>query len=82
MVADRNPTSYTYAEAAGILHELGFKLANPAGGGSHRLWRRGPAIVGLVNAGSGAVRPVYIRKMIRTLEQHDLLPPENDDALD
>jgi len=86
MVADRNPKSYTYDEAAGILEQLLFDPPrNPSG--SHRKFRRGIAdpaapsgergvIIGLVDAGSGKMNPEYIKQMVQTLRDNGLLPPD------
>jgi hypothetical protein len=86
MVADPRPNSYTYDEAATILANLGFKLAGKPKG-SHRRWRlalpdpsveggKRTIIVGLVDRGTGPLKPVYIKEMIRTLSANNLLPPE------
>ncbi len=84
MVADADPRSYSYEEAAGILLQLGFSPpARPSG--SHRKFRievddptdstrkRG-IIVALVQKGRGNVKPKYITVMIRTLRDNKLLP--------
>lgn len=86
MVADHEPRSYTYQEAANVLKRLGFQ--GPAKTtGSHRRFRvevedsavpggkRG-VIVGLVEHGSGPVKAVYIRQMVQTLRDNRLLPPD------
>lgn len=83
MVADRKSRSYSYADAAGILERLGFELASK--GTSHRKWRRRMpdgndpnktrlVVIGLVEAGSGTMKPEYLKQMIDTLEQEGLLP--------
>lgn len=86
MVADPDPRSYTYDEAAGILGQLGFAPPKKKKrGGSHRKFRlevddpsaehgkRG-VIIGLVDSGSGTLKPVYIIQMVSTLRANDLLP--------
>ena len=78
MLSDSSPTSYTYAEAAGILARLDFALA-PTCGGSHRKWRRKLAdgtviVVGLVEKGSGTMKSYLIRDMIQQLRIHGLVP--------
>lgn len=86
MVADRKGRSYTYGDCVRILTHLGFELA-PNSGTSHRKWRRhiGDSadpnkqrliVVGLVEAGSGALKPEYIKHMIDTLEEAGLVPLE------
>lgn len=85
MAADPDPRSYTYDEAANILSNLGFLKAK--GGGSHRKFRYSmvnpdspkpvqSVIVGLVEAGSGCLKPAYIVQMVRTLRENNLIPPE------
>ena len=81
MVADPNPRSYYYEEAATVLNHLGFALAKPTGG-SHRKWRRSletetgrrTVIIGLVERGSGTMKPEYIKDMVAQLRANDLLP--------
>jgi hypothetical protein len=81
MVSDPNPRSFTYEEAASVLGNLGFHLAKP-GGGSHRKWRRvveaaegkRTVIIGLVEKGSGTLRPEYVKDMVRILRENGLLP--------
>lgn len=80
MLSDSIPTSYTYSEAASVLTRLGFELA-PTAGGSHRKWRRRvdddtSVIIGLVEKGSGHLKPYLIRDMIVQLQQHDLIPTD------
>jgi hypothetical protein len=85
MVADPKPRSYTYEDAASVLSHLGFELANPKPRGSHRLWRisiekaheKRTVYVGLVEAGSGNLKPIYVTKMVRILQENDLLPSED-----
>ena len=84
MVADSDPRSYTYDEAARILVNLGFAPPKKSGG-SHRKFRieiadpgtesgkRG-VIVGLVESGSGTLKPVYITHMVSVLQSNNLLP--------
>ena len=84
MVADEDPRSYTYEEAAGILLHLGFAPPTKARG-SHRRFRieiddpgdttrkRG-IVVGLVEKGRGRLKPRYISEMVRTLKENNLLP--------
>jgi len=83
MVADSNPRSYTYQQAATVLGHLGFALAKPTGG-SHRKWRRAldvprnapprSVIIGLVEKGTGTLKPEYVKDMIRILRENNLLP--------
>ena len=82
MASHPKPVNYTYADATRVLENLGFALAH-GDGGSHRTWslvRSGqpPLIVGLVDAGHGTLKSVYIRKMIGTLREAGLLPDEVD----
>ena len=84
MVADPDPRSYTYAQAAGILVHLGFSPPHKPGG-SHRKFRielqdpkakggkRGVTI-GLKEAGHGTLPPKYITAMVQTLRENNLLP--------
>ena len=78
MLQDTDPRKYTYDDAAGVLQQLGFTLA-PHGDGSHRKWRyRGVeglvVVIGLVEKGSGTLKPVYIRDMVKQLRDNRLLP--------
>jgi hypothetical protein len=84
MLADADPRSYTFDQAATVLHQLGFVMAKPSGG-SHRRFRlqivdQGPpitkrtVIIGLVDSGKGALKPVYIKEMVRELRENHLLP--------
>jgi len=80
MATDVAPTSYTYQDAGSVLSHLGFELA-PHGSGSHRKWRhRTPSgntvIIGLVEKGSGTLKPYLIRDMVAQLRENDLLPPD------
>lgn len=80
MLTDASPTDYTYDDAASVLSHLGFKLA-PPGGGSHRMWRlRTPkgntVIIGLVQKGSGTLKPYLIRDMIAQLRANNLIPAD------
>lgn len=88
MVADPDPRSYTFDEAAKILVNLGFAPPKKPKG-SHRKFRievsdpdaesgkRG-VIVGLVDSGSGTLNPVYITEMVSTLQSNGLLPTGED----
>ncbi len=81
MVSDPDPREYTYDQAARVLDRLGFTLA-PVGGGSPRKWRyRSPdgttvVVVGLVDRGSGTLKPIYIREMVQQLQANGLLPSD------
>ena len=83
MLTDASPTTYTYDQTASVLEHLGFALA-PRSGGSHRKWRLrtqdGRVVVsGLVEKGSGTLKPYLIRDMVAQLEAHNLVP---DDLLE
>jgi len=76
MAAHPKPVNYTYAEAAKVLRNLGFTLSDSEG--SHRVWKkridaRTTIRVGLVEAGHGTLKSVYIKEMIRTLRAYGLL---------
>lgn len=84
MVADRRPLSYTYHQAASVLQQLEFELETP-GATSHRKWSRviaDPAApggkrtvtIGLNAKGKGPMKPGYVREMVRTLQENNLLP--------
>jgi predicted RNA binding protein YcfA (HicA-like mRNA interferase family) len=80
MLADAYPVGYTYAEVAAVLAALGFEVA-PSRGGSHRKWRLrtdagNTVIVGLVEKGSGTLKPYLIRDLIAQLRLHGLIPKE------
>jgi len=88
MLSDHSPTTYSYDDASLILRRLGFDLA-PHAGGSHRKWRRRAGlgaviVIGLVEKGSGTLKPYLIRDMIAQLTDHGLIPAdlEQDDDLD
>jgi predicted RNA binding protein YcfA (HicA-like mRNA interferase family) len=84
MVADTDPRSYTFDDAASVLINLGFfPPRRPSG--SHRIFRKeiedksSPSgkraiTVGLVDAGKGTLKPIYIREMIKVLRANSLLP--------
>ena len=83
MVADPRPVSYSYTEAEALLLRLGFELA-PNSGTSHRKFRktipdptspggRRTIIIGLVQR-PGPLKPAYVREMVRTLQENNLLP--------
>jgi len=85
MIADSDPRSYTFEEAAGILDHIGFVQGSH--GGSHRRFRRElpdpnvpsgkrGVIIGLVQSGSGCLKPVYVVEMIAALRENKLLPKE------
>jgi predicted RNA binding protein YcfA (HicA-like mRNA interferase family) len=74
MLSDVRPTTYTYADAAAVLNGLGFEVA-PHGGGSHRRWRHRSAagnvvVIGLVDSGSGPLKPYLIRDLVSSLREH------------
>ncbi|MEO6066883.1 MAG: hypothetical protein ABIQ41_02735 [Gemmatimonadales bacterium] len=82
MLADTKPVGFTYDEAAAVLSHLGFELA-PSAGGSHRLWRGlspegNPVMVGLVDRGSGAMKPYLVRHMVSQLRANGLVPADLD----
>ena len=83
MVADRRPISYTYDEAATVLSQLGF--VQEKGATSHRKWSRQVVdsasrsgtrtiTVGLNAKGKRKLPPGYIREMVQTLQENNLLP--------
>lgn len=84
MLADRNPVNYSYDEASQVLVNLGFAMA-PHGGTSHRKWRiklgdGTVVVIGLVDAGRGALKPVYIREMVQQLRDNQLIPQDLEDG--
>ena len=95
MVADGDPRSYSYDDAAKILSRLGFVLARP-GKGSHRMWKlaittaageKRTVTIGLVDAGRGTLKPEYIKTMVQRLLENGLVAAEeegddDDDRLD
>ena len=88
MVADPDPRSYSYEDAAKVLSRLDFALTNPKNAGSHRLWRRvlqdgnsrRSVYVGLVQKGTGTLRPEYVKQMVRILRENGLLPDTIEDS--
>lgn len=84
MLSDSNPTSYTYYDAVRVLSALGFVVA-PHGGTSHRKWRAvSPAgngvIIGLVEKGSGTLKPYLVRDLVGQLRAHNMIPTELEEA--
>ena len=80
MLNDDRPTTYTYSNAAAILRALRFEVA-PSAGGSHRKWRGGlpggnVIIIGLVEKGSGSLKPYLIRDMLAQLRSSGLVPED------
>jgi predicted RNA binding protein YcfA (HicA-like mRNA interferase family) len=86
MLNDAKPIGYTYQEAASVLANLGFSLKGT--GGSHRKWARklgaSTVVIGLVESGSGTLKAYLIRDLIKTLNEHSLIPKEIEamDAVD
>ena len=77
MRQDGRPVGYSYNDAALVLRGLGFALA-PHGPGSHRKWRRAlvdgrTVVIGLVDRGSGPLKPYLVRDMIAQLQLAGLL---------
>ena len=84
MLKDTKPTTYTYADAAVVLQALGFVVA-PHGGTSHRKWRAvAPAgnsvIIGLVEKGSGPLKPYLVRDLVNQLRENDMIPSDFGEA--
>jgi hypothetical protein len=80
MLQDAKLIDYTYEEAAAVLRGLSFDLA-PTTSGSHRKWRRRCAdgtvvVVGLVEKGTGTLKPYLVRDMLTQLRAHDLVPSD------
>lgn len=78
MLNDPDPRNYTYPEAASVLDGLGFRGPRKPKG-SHRKWRlRKPdgtlVVVGLVEKGSGTLKPFLVRAMLKQLHLHGLVP--------
>jgi predicted RNA binding protein YcfA (HicA-like mRNA interferase family) len=64
----QNATGWRYAKIARILEHFGF---TPAGeGGSHRVFKHPSGLrVGVVDHGSGTVKPVYVKEAIKAIDQ-------------
>lgn len=63
-----NAADWRYAEIANILTAFGFKPSG--GGGSHRVFKHPSGKrVGVVDHGSGTVKPVYVREAIKAIDQ-------------
>jgi len=82
MLSDTNPITYTYDDAAQVLLGLGFEVA-PHAGGSHRKWRRSlpngnAVVVGLVDKGSGPLKPYLVRDMVSQLRVNNLVPEDGE----
>ena len=80
MLSDSSPITYAYRDATHMLEALGFEVA-PHGGGSHRKWRGGlpggnVIIIGLVEKGSGSLKPYLIRDMLAQLRSSGLVPED------
>lgn len=84
MVADDDPRSYSFDQAATVLVHLGFSPPKKPKG-SHRIFRRVIAdaaspsgtravTVGLVDSGKGKLKPIYVKEMVAVLQMNDLLP--------
>lgn len=85
---DPRPNGYRYHDLVPILEQLGFILATQSGT-SHRFWKRkmpnGSTVRILIpTSGSGPVRAVYVKKMVRALREHGLYPLQerDDDVVD
>ena len=80
MAADPDPRGYSYDDAARVLRQLNFAEPRKPDG-THRRWRLklpdgNVVIVGLVQKGHGTLKPGYIRDMVKALQDHGLIPPE------
>ena len=65
---------WRYSELKSILEGYGFTTSSR--GGSHRVFKHPSGIrVGLVDAGSGPLLPVYAREVLRAI---DSLPSEDE----
>lgn len=84
MVADTRPVSYTYDDAGLVLSKLGFTEETPTGT-SHRKWwlvvhdtespnGKKTVTIGLNAKGKRPLKAGYIRTMIKTLRENNLLP--------
>jgi hypothetical protein len=68
-----------------VLRSLGFEPSRTKPKGSHRLWRREivtdtgkqSVYVGLVDAGHGTLKPVYVKKMLEVLLQNHLIEAQD-----
>ncbi len=84
MAADTDPRNYAYEDAVRVLVGLGFSPAKSKPSGSHRVWRRpdpggnvhATLVVALKDAGSGTMKPAYIRDMVKILDSAGLIPRE------
>jgi hypothetical protein len=64
----QNPQGWRYGQVARILEAYGF--ATNSQGGSHRFFKHpSGARTGLVESGSGALLPVYVKKAITAIDQ-------------
>lgn len=82
MRRSENPCNFTYDDCVRVLLQLGFVQAN-TGGGSHRRFIRQrpgspPAIVSLVDKGTGPIKRWYVSDMLEVLQAHGLLPTEEE----
>lgn len=73
--ARRNPGSVSFAELDTLLQRWGFVRRQPGSGSSHYLYTRRAVSLSVPRAGK-AVKPVYVRRAMKALEQIDLEPQE------
>lgn len=73
----RNPGSVRFDELHTLLTRWGFACRQPRGGSSHYFHSRGGMLLLVVRAGK-AVKPVYVQRVIKALEQIRLEEGDGD----
>jgi hypothetical protein len=66
--AKRNPGSVSFDELNTLLARWGFARRQPHGGSSHYFYTRGTVTLSVPRGGK-AVKPVYVRRVMKALEQ-------------
>ena len=75
-----SPKGWRYSELAGILEEYGFTCSPK--GGSHRIFKHPSGVrVGLVDAGSGTLLPVYAREVLKAIDSLPSADEKDDDSV-
>lgn len=66
---------YTYGDMVRWLKRAGCQLGPASGGGSHRVWiHPGGRRLQLTEPGSGALLPVYVKRIARILREEERCP--------
>lgn len=77
----RNPGSVRFDELDRLLRRWGFRRRQPGGGSSHYVYTLREITLTVVRHG-GAVKPVYVRRVMEVLEKLGFPEEDEDDGDD